>query len=207
MTEWAEETRSGLRYRHCYPAGHERFGTCGHYIETREDTVETGLCNTTFHQPKFIGRRDDVTKAEMAAFIRHQPRCRNCLEHGNSYLFPAWYDISQAQADRVADLYNAYGDTTRRTGFHANGDHWLVIALATAPNAAGDEYVHGDLNLDTMEAEFHWMTEAPHPDELTPSGEYRFETDKFDLSTARGWVQLNDYHRPDAPMPLTGSAI
>ena len=146
---------NGLLKRWC----HGEVGrSCGHYITTREETWQTGHCDQ-FHQPKYIGwRMDSVTKREMTEFIMHQPHCRTCLSHDNSYsyLFPAWYDLSRDTAARIADLYvDNYPASIRQPFFHVNYDSSMTIRLRTHDigNHGG-----GDLDLVTLTAEFHICT-------------------------------------------------
>ena len=169
--------------------------SCGHYITTREETWQTGHCDR-FHQPKYIGwRMDSVTKREMTEFIMHQPHCRTCLEHDNSYLFPAWYDLSREDAARIADLYvDNYPASIRQPFFHVNYDSSMTIRLRTHDiGNHGD----GDLDLNTLTAKFHictadgsgktsqgWM----EPEQRYRDGEFVFEQYRFDLSVPTGWT-------------------
>ena len=184
---WVEEIRNGLRYRHCFPRDDERFGKCGHFVETREETNETDICEQLYDTADghITWRGNSVSQAEVVAYIHHQPRCRHCLQHDNSYLFPAWYDISQEQADRLADLYLAhYPEDGPQPLFYAWGNRSMRVRPA-----GSDGHEDGYIDLDTMEATLVYIEPA------APRGHTRRT---IDLTRPEAWRALVEHSGSDA---------
>ena len=116
------EIKNGLVWRWCrYPEK-----GCGHYITTHEDTVETDTCERFHKDDGFISWTTDSDPSWLSQevgveWLRHQPYCKQCLAHDNSYLFPAWYSISREDIDKFVELYTTnYPSEIHQPFFMAN---------------------------------------------------------------------------------------
>ena len=187
---------NGLLRRWCHGRSS---GFCSHYITTREVLDETFGCEARFDVPKPISwRLDSVTKAEMAEYILHQPRCRYCLQHDNSYLFSAWYDMSSRNAERIAARYAAfYPDNLKQPLIHVLHDRtWAIRLYAEGDNHnSTDGDIDADIYADTLVANFHIIIGTPPWDEAArgrpkEEGSWRIDTHRFELSTKQGWQEM-----------------
>lgn len=198
LREWVDSMaltyEDGMVRRWCYGTPGEG---CSHYITTREPSTKTEWHKTTkLHGPKgYISwsMENDpnwMSQENMIEWVQHIPYCKFCLGHDNSYLFPAWYDISRAQIDRVIELYKAnYPVDLQQPIFFSGGDNYLDIRLPTVPDVDDDS--DGSIDLDTLETEFvvcyYWPrkknTKETYKDSI-------MKTFKFDLSTSEGWQDM-----------------
>lgn len=164
---------------------------CGHFITTREETWDTENCNAKFNKPTWMSwRQPTLTKAEILEKLLHIPHCKSCLGHNNSYLFPAWYDISKAKIIRLAELYERnWPDNLQQPYFYPFDDNGLVIRIETHDvDHEGDGEIE---DLDTLITKFFICTYWPEKDE---KGNYPdtsvYEEYEFDLSLNSGWQKL-----------------
>ena len=145
--------------------------------------------------------RGVITKELSLRWLRHQPHCRSCLAHDNSYLFPAWYDLSRESVERLARVYEEnYPDRTEQPLFFANGDRAMTIRLPRTHDVHNES--DGDIDMETLRAEFNICTHWP--EERTPLDQSRWETHEFDLSTPEGWAAMlkklpQKERKPEAP--------
>ncbi len=185
----------GLLKRWCHGTVGEG---CGHYITTREEAWPERLNCERFRKPTHIVRRRPfISQRETAEWLMHLPHCLSCLTHNNSYLFPAWYDLSRDQAGRVADAYvDNYPPRLQQPFFYMHEDRLMMIRLNTHDT---DNDSDGELNLDTMTAEFNICVQD---DRTTTAGtgrvtceEYmedgwKFEKYRFNLSQPEAWQKM-----------------
>ena len=154
----------GLLRRWCYGVPGEG---CSHYITTREDTSDTENCN--------VFDKNILNKNDVLAFLRHQPHCLNCLTDMNSYIFPAWYDISREEIDTLAALYEAYyPNDILQPFFHISGDSECVMRLENTHDVNG--YSDASFKMDIMQAEF-WVQ----------ASDAEWEHYIFDMYDDAGW--------------------
>ena len=163
---------------------------CGHYITTREMTWDTNNCKR-FHQPTYFSWKAEygnVTQQEVLQFMLHQPHCRRCLAHDNSYAFPAWYDIPRPLVDKLAAMYAAhFPSDVAQPFFHPFGDRHYMMRLHTVPDIGNDMDIQ--IDLDTLQAEFYWI-ESDDEDE-----DHEFHCD---LSQESGWnAMLEKFPQPN----------
>ena len=127
----------------------------------------------------------------MVAYIRHQPRCKHCLMHDNSYLFAAWYDISQAQADRLAD---STSPTTRPKCHSHCSTRGANRSMRVRP-AGSDGYEDGYIDLESMEITLVRI------DPSAPRGHTR---EAHDLTQPEAWRALEQHSLPTRAVTAHG---
>ena len=203
---------NGLLKRWCHGAVGEG---CGHYITTREEPWPQRTNCQRFRKPSHIIRRQaSISQRETAEWIMHLPHCLSCLSHNNSYLFPAWYDLSREDAARIADLYvDHYPPGIRQPFFYMHSDRLMMVRLETHDT---DNDCDGRLDLDTMTVEFNICVQddrntttgtglAPYEEFLEE--DWKYERYRFDLSQPEGWEQmLAAFPQPNRERPAAGSA-
>ena len=170
---------------------------------TREDTYDTDNCDK-FHEldprnlPNEKSRlKDDdfiswkhernpnlLTQEETIEWLLHQPHCKGCLQHNNSYLFAAWYDISKADVENVAELLRKYYPANlQQPIFFAGHDGLLDMRLPKYWDDTEDTIC--DLDLATMKLDCSLIRRKENDDD--PFFMYSME---FDLSRESGWNGL-----------------
>ena len=191
-SEYMTVDDNGMVLQWCHGVNSDR--KCRHYITTREDITQTGLCKELFHMPKYLSWRmqsgEEIPQAEMIKWLRHQPYCKSCLSDMNSYLFPAWYDLSREDVEKVVSLYGAYYPRNiRQPFFHVMDDRKMLLRLEVETSDADDG--GGELDIETMQAEFFIYSQLDN----IPEGMSEEEYDKtlelyFDLSKPEGWEEM-----------------
>ena len=130
-----------------------------------------------------------VSKETSLRWLRHQPHCRRCLAHDNSYLFPAWYDLSRKSVERLASMYEQnYPEELQQPLFFANGDREMSIRLPRTHDVHQDS--DGEINMDTLEVQFSVCTRWPEDQNLKRGEKPEWEKYNFNLSAPQGWEQM-----------------
>ena len=106
-----------------------------------------------------------------------------CLQHDNSYLFPAWFALSRKDVETlIARFREGYPETLQQPLFFPDGDDTVSIRLPKTPDVLHNR--DGRIRLQDLSARFHICTrwdEGPAP------GNSDWETHQFDLRTREGW--------------------
>ena len=189
------EIVDGLVKRWCFGGPtYERDGVtrngCGHYITTREDTWDTDNCDAM--DDKLDVGTDNRTQELIVENLVHQVHCATCLQHDNSYLFAAWYDISEEDVMHLVDLYIAnYPDDLQQPIFFAWDDKGIRMRLPKTHDVTNEN--DGMISLEDMKVKFYTCLGHPplgEDDEGAGTGMWEWDTNEFDLFRASEWERM-----------------
>ena len=167
--------------------------SCSHYITTREVLNQTKICPLVrATNDEYVIWNDNATRDEIVDYLLHTPHCAGCLQHDNSYKFPAYYDISMEQVSYLAELYTKYcPENIQQPRFFPWGDRQVVMRLAQTYDS--DDEHDGELDLDSMVVSFHVWESLPSFNKETGeegSEPWILDSYMFDLKEESGWRGL-----------------
>ena len=131
------------------------------------------------------------SKADVIDYLKHQPFCKVCLAHDNSYLFRAYYDISRWQVENLVSAYDAYyPEHLTQPIFHPwdNGRMWM--RMQNTPDILYKGEDEGEIKLESLEVEFTLCLWWPKDDDGMLGKHSNWVTYKFDLSREAGWREM-----------------
>ena len=137
--------------------------------------------------------RNYISQDMSVRWLRHLPHCLSCLAHDNSYLFPAWFDISRKDVEKlIARFQQHYPADLQQPLFFPNGDENLSLRLPRTQDV-NQEHA-GDLDLTTMMIEFNICTFWP---EEHSGADSDWEQHRFGLDSPEGWAQMLNVFPPE----------
>lgn len=191
-----EEFRDGLIWRWCHP---ER-NSCGHFISTREPLDQTCKDDNSeeWDGPKgFVtwSMESDpnwMTQEMMVRWMRHVPHCAGCIQHDNSYLFPAWYDISDEQMERLIKLYTEnYPENLQQPWFSVVGDGLFTLRLPRTCCCDDCDDSCTDFDANTLKGNIVAICGIRAArDGNRVDRPFNIRNYPIDLSTPEGWKQM-----------------
>ena len=171
------------------------FGTL-HYVSTREQVTqaETDRCSEL--------KSGIWTQAGTVAYLRHIPYCGRCLGDYNNYAFKSYMDFSASDMERLIALYTAnYPNDVEQPILFPQSDRLLWFNFRVV-NSSDEDDGHGEISLDTMEAEFFLYSECPD-DVMTEEEEEPYYR-RYDLSMPSGWAAMLEQF-PQPPINVSPS--